>query len=54
MRTFLVTITKTVTTEVEVSAQNEESAEKKALKEVRSGNVEWHDDGEPEVVDIDG
>ena len=53
-KTFLITITKTVSTEVEVSAENEAGAVEKALSKVRGGNVEWHDDGEPKVVEIDG
>jgi len=54
MKTYLVTITKNVTAEVEVQASSEEVAERRACKMALEGKAEFHDDYDAlDVVDVE-
>ena len=54
MKTYLVTISKTVTAEIEVEARSEEDAEKIAYGEAEKGKAEFYDDyDEMEILDVE-
>ena len=54
MNTYIVTITKNVTAEIEVQASSEEVAERRACKMALDGKAEFHDDyDELDIVDVE-
>ena len=54
MKTYLVTITKNVTAEVEVQASSEEVAERRACKMALEGRAEFHADYDAlDVVEVE-